>query len=327
MICRRCGKDVVGTDKCLYCGKVLDGFLNMASGDEGAAVAAPNDGSEGQAGGALSGYRDYDSTYGAGGYDGTNYADYDENAPDDFYQQYKKNSVWVKITTVLAILNIIPALGMILVAVATIYAIHVDAGFLFDLFLKVFHFDALQATNQENFEFALKLLTIFTAICFTPSLLNGMIGICNWLAMKGFAAEVQRSGIDGDSLLAPYSPSGNKRNKDDYRFISHALCLIDVPSHRHAIGAQAMIRVILDMAGIAATMNLISYLSLTLMPMLEGPEELLLTMFTSTEFWLNPNVLCFMIALWGALIINAITGAIVNGKYNRWIKNKRAKGE
>lgn len=55
---------------------------------------------------------------------------------------------------------------------------------------------------------------------------------------------------------------------------------------------------ILTIAMIIVFMNFVSYLTLTLMPMMEDPDELYVMMYTSGDFWLDPNILSIGIAFW-----------------------------
>ena len=63
------------------------------------------------------------------------------------------------------------------------------------------------------------------------------------------------------------------------------------------------------------------------MPIMEDPDELYIMMYTSGEFWFDPNILSIGIAFWANLIINSITNTIVNKKYTRWVKNMKTQGE
>ena len=105
--------------------------------------------------------------------------------------------------------------------------------------------------------------------------------------------------------------------------------MIDEPSQKTAMGARVIIKAILNIAMIIVFMNFVSYLILTIMPAFENPDfdELYLMMYSSTDFWLNPNILSVDIVFFSNLIINSVTSFIVNKKYTRWVHNNKSKGE
>ena len=94
MICKRGGKDVVGTKKCLYCGKVLDEFVNTGGLGEGGQSTPQGDFTDGQDvnNSTTNTYQDYGSTYGSTGYGETSYMDYEDKSPEAFYHRYQETS-------------------------------------------------------------------------------------------------------------------------------------------------------------------------------------------------------------------------------------------
>ena len=123
------------------------------------------------------------------------------------------------------------------------------------------------------------------------------------------------------------SLEGIENGKKEYIFVSNSLCMKDEPSQKTAMGTKVIIKTILTIAMIIVFMNFVSYLNLTLMPMMEDPDELYVMMYTNGDFWLDPNILSISIAFWANLIINSITNTIVNKKYTRWVKNMKTQGE
>ena len=321
MICRRCGKDVVGTNKCLYCGKVLDTFVNTGTGGgEVESSTAQKDFANGQTtSGASSSYQDYGNTYGVGGYGDTSYSEYEDNSPEGFYHQYRESNMLEKGKKVIDILILFTGLAAF---VGLIVSIAMGSNIVPELF----GFDVYNGTDEEMFEFINKLFMFSMAICFAPLALTCISDILDWLSMKNFADEVSSREIDGKSLLTR-SRLSDKNGKKEYTFVSNSLCMIDDPSQKTAMGARVIIKAILNIAMIIVFMNFVSYLTLTLMPAMEDPDEIYLMMYSSTDFWLDPNILSIAIAFWGNLIINAITSAIVNKKYTRWVNNNKSKEE
>ncbi len=325
MICRRCGKDVVGTNKCLYCGKVLDGFADTGTGGgEGESSTTQSAFSDGQttSGASTSGYQEYGSTYGMGGYGDTSYSEYEDNSPEGFYHQYKESDMLEKGKKVIDILKKVILFAGLAAFVGLIVSIAMESNIVPELF----GFDVYNGTEEEMFEFINKLFMFFMAICFAPLVLTCINDILDWLSMKNFADTVSDREIDGKSLLTKGRLS-DKNGKKEYTFVSNSLCMIDEPSQKTAMGVKVIIKAILTIAMVIVFMNFVSYLTLTLMPAMEDPEELYLMMYTDTDFWLDPNILSMAILFWANLIINAITNTIVNKKYTRWVKNTKAKGE
>lgn len=324
MICRRCGKDVVGTNKCLYCGKVLDSFVNTGSGGgEGEPSATQNDFANGQTtSGASSSYQDYGSTYGVGGYGDTSYSEYEDNSPEGFYHQYKESNMLEKGKKVIDILKKVVLFAGLAAIVGLIVSIAMESNIVPELF----GFDVYNGTDEEMFEFINKLFMFFMAIFLAPLVFTCISDILDWLSMKNFADEVSSKEIDGKTLLTK-SRLSDKNGKKEYTFVSNSLCMIDDPSQKTAMGARVIIKAILNIAMIIVFMNFVSYLTLTLMPAMEDPDEIYLMMYSSTDFWLDPNILSIVIAFWGNLIINSITSTIVNKKYTRWVNNNKSKGE
>lgn len=326
MICRRCGKDIVGTNKCLYCGKVLDNFANTGvGGSESEANATNTEFANRQAtgGASISTCQDYSSIYGAGGYGDTSQMDYEDNSPEAFYQRYRENSMLEKTKKALGIINIaIPLLGFALVFIAIICSIYVDGDFI----PKLFNFDHYNATDQENFEFINKLLMIFLTFVSISIIVSSINAVVDWISMVNFSQDASQNNIDGKMLLTKNRLS-DKKGTLEYIFISNSLCMKDDPSQKIAIGIKVIVKALLSIALIIILVNFISYLTLTLMPLCEDPEDLYLMMYTGSEFWLNPNILSVGIIIWANLIINSIINIVVNKKYTRWVKNTKEKGE
>ena len=325
MICRRCGKDVVGTNKCLYCGKVLDSFVNTGSGGgDGEPSTTQNNIADGQttSGASTSSYQDYSSTYGVGGYGDTSYMDYEDKSPEAFYHRYQGTSSLEKGKKIIDILKKVILFTALAAFVGLIVSVAMDSNIVPELF----GYDVYSDSDQEMFEFINKLFMVFLTFIFAPLALTCVSEILDWLSMKAFADEVERSEIDAKSLLTKNRLS-DSNGKKEYMFVSNSLCMKDEPSQKTAMGAKVIIKTIITVAMIIVFMNFVSYLTLTLMPMMENPEELYLMMYTDTEFWLDPNILSLGIAFWGNLIINSITNSIVNKKYTRWVKNMKAQGE
>ncbi len=325
MICKRCGKDVVGTNKCIYCGKVLDRFVTGSGSVEREQSATQDDFADVQttSGVSTSSNQEYCGTYGAGGYDDTSNIDYEDNSPEAFYKRYRENSMLEKIKKALGIINIaIPLLGFALVFIAIICSIYVDGDFI----PKLFDFDHYNATKQENFEFINKILMIFLTFVSVPIVISSINAVVDWVSMISFSHEASQNNVDGKMLLTKNRLS-DKKGTAEYIFISNSLCMKDDPSQKIATGIKVIVKALLSIALIIILVNFISYLTLTLMPLCEDPEDLYLMMYTGSEFWLNPNILSVGIIIWANLIINSIINIVVNKKYTRWVKNTKEKGE
>ncbi len=325
MICKRCGKDIVGTNKCLYCGKVMDEFTS--AGDTNGIYQNKTQGDfvdvQALSDSTTNNYQDYGSTYGSTEYGDLSQMDYEDNSTEAFYQRYRENSMLEKIKKALGIINIaIPLLGFALVFIAIICSIYVDGDFI----PKLFNFDHYNATEQENFEFINKLLMIFLTFVSVPIVISSINAVVDWVSMISFSHEASQNNVDGKMLLTKNRLS-DKTGTAEYIFISNSLCMKDDSTQKVAMGIKVIVKALLSIALFIILVNFISYLTLTLMPLCEDPEDLYLMMYTGSEFWLNPNILSVGIIIWANLIINSIINIVVNKKYTRWVKKTKEKGE
>ncbi len=309
MFCKRCGKDIVGTNKCLYCGKIVDDFIIGGGGAVTDSVSNNPTSNE-----------NYGGTS-AGGYSDSNY-DLVDNTPEGFYERYQDTS---SLENGKRIIDKVKK-GLLIAGLVAFVALIVSIAMESNIVPELFGFDVYNGTEEEMFEFINKLFMVFLSFFLIPLVLTCVSEILDWRSMVSFSEEIKSNNIDGESLLTKNRLS-DANGKKEYMFVSNSLCLIDVPSQKTAIGVKVIVKAILNIALIVVLMNFISYLTLTLMPAMEDPENLYVMMYTSNEFWLDPNILSIGILFWANLIVNSITNTVVNKKYSRWIKNKKEKGE
>ena len=220
MICKRCGKDVVGTKKCLYCGKVLDEFVNTGGLSEGGQSTPQGDFTDGQDvnNSTTNTYQDYGSTYGSTGYGETSYMDYEDKSPETFYHRYQETSSLEKGKKIIDILKKVLLFTALAAFVGLIVSVAMDSNIVPELF----GYDVYSDSDQEMFEFINKLFMVFLTFIFAPLALTCVGEILDWLSMKAFADEVERSEVDAKTLLTKNRLS-DSNGKKEYMFVSNSL--------------------------------------------------------------------------------------------------------
>lgn len=316
MICKQCGRDYVGGNRCPYCGQYSEIAFNQGVDEERKSTALdglPNVETE-------NGYADSAYCYPAigGTYYGAEYAAANsmqgvQISPEEFYHRYRDHSLLEKSKKIVKILKLVVLILELVALVGSIAIIAIDVNLLPEIFGYGAHF----GSKGESFSFVYKLFLLMALFIFIPLILACIGEILDWVSMKTFSEKILSNKIDGISLLTQERLS-DRKGKKEYIFISNSLCMIDEPSQKIIMGIRVITKTVLNIALLAVAINFISYMILTWMPA-AGNLELI---YKDNKFWLDPNILLFPIMFWSDLIINSILSVIVNRKYTRWIKNK-----
>lgn len=318
MICKRCGRDIVGTNKCLYCGKVLDVAENKDNCGKAVKGISLNDltvnehknENESNANSNIGG------SYSDGDYVDYSYTDFEDNSPENFFHRYQEGATLERGKKIVNLLKRAVSIIGLVTLVGFIIVLIVDA----DVIPNLFGFDVHNGTDEEMFAFIHKLLLIMVLFILIPLTMTCIQDILDWLSMQSFSKEIKSKNINGISLLTKARLS-DKNGKKEYIFISNSLCMADEPSQKIIVGVKVVVKTMLNITLFVVVINFISYLTLTLMPSVAESADLRRMMYTDNEFWLEPNILLLPIMFWANIIINSIISIIANRKYTRWVKN------
>ena len=322
MICKRCGKDVIGAKNCLYCGKNLaeDGETESISTSVKSIIcdididlpdpyeAVLNTRSDPQASAAQG------ASDSAPSVNSAIYREPSRQSPEYFFFKYRQDSKLELCKRILGKTKLLFIAAFVISCVIVLLL----AATKNEILPKLFGLDGYNnfASDEELYTVISNCLTLFGAIILFLVLIGDAGNIIGWFSMKAFGKEVTSQGINGFKLLTKDRLS-DKKGSDEYYFVSHSLCMVDSPSYAAAEFVRIILQSILSVCQFLAFANMVSYVALTLVPSLSDIDELSVMIYTK-EFWLTPQIALFPIAFWGSILINAIVGSIANKKYTAW---------